>query len=130
MRESFTLNSRWLIMGPRRSGSTFHVDPNSTSAWNAVVSGAKKWIMYPPHVCPPGVHPSPDGADVATPLSLTEWFLNFYEEAQEGKVRRALSFAFSLSSFLSLVFSLFDQSVAFLLNANRLLCRSSPSSAS
>ncbi len=27
---------RWLIVGPARSGSTFHKDPNATSAWNAV----------------------------------------------------------------------------------------------
>jgi len=78
---------RWLIMGPQRSGSSFHVDPNATSAWNAVIRGSKKWILYPPHVVPPGVHPSADGADVATPLSLVEWFLNFYEETKEGKVR-------------------------------------------
>jgi hypothetical protein len=51
-----------------------------------VITGQKKWILYPPHVEPPGVHASPDGADVATPLSLVEWFMNFYEEAQEGKV--------------------------------------------
>lgn len=39
---------RWLIIGPHRSGSSFHVDPNATCAWNAVVSGAKKWILFPP----------------------------------------------------------------------------------
>lgn len=34
---------RWLIIGPGRSGSTFHVDPNATSAWNACVRGRKLW---------------------------------------------------------------------------------------
>ena len=74
---------RWLIAGPARSGSSFHIDPNSTSAWNAVVRGAKKWVMYPPEVVPPGVFPSPDGADVATSVSITEWFMNFYGETKK-----------------------------------------------
>jgi hypothetical protein len=73
-------------MGGPRSGSTWHVDPNATSAWNAVLAGSKKWLLYPPHALPPGVHPSPDGADVAAPVSLMEWFLNFYDATQEGKV--------------------------------------------
>jgi hypothetical protein len=30
-----------------------------------------------------GVQSSADGADVASPVSLVEWFLNFYEEASE-----------------------------------------------
>jgi hypothetical protein len=71
---------RWLIIGPPKSGSTFHVDPNATSAWNAVVRGAKKWVLYPPGgPPPPGVRPSADGADVASPVSLMEWFLSFYD---------------------------------------------------
>ncbi|CAM9976017.1 unnamed protein product, partial [Scytosiphon promiscuus] len=80
---------RWLIAGPARSGSSFHVDPNCTSAWNATISGRKKWIMFPPGETPPGVHPSEDGLDLAAPVSITEWFLNFYENchAPGRKVR-------------------------------------------
>lgn len=34
-----------------------------------------------------GVHASADGAEVATPVSLVEWFLNFYEAARKGEVK-------------------------------------------
>ena len=78
---------RWLIVGAARSGSSFHKDPNATSAWNAVITGRKKWVMFPPHVNPPGVHPSEDGAHVAAPLSLVEWFSNFYQYAYDGDVK-------------------------------------------
>ncbi|KAJ3329349.1 hypothetical protein HDU91_003883, partial [Kappamyces sp. JEL0680] len=54
---------RWIIIGPARSGSTFHVDPNATSAWNAVLKGSKKWILLPPGKSPPGVFPSKDGSE-------------------------------------------------------------------
>ncbi|KAJ6824495.1 F-box protein [Iris pallida] len=78
---------RWIIIGPAGSGSSFHVDPNSTSAWNAVIKGSKKWVMFPPEVVPPGVHPSPDGAEVACPVSITEWFMNFYGACENWKKR-------------------------------------------
>jgi hypothetical protein len=58
----------------------FAQDPNHTSAWNGLISGVKKWLLYPPNCTPPGVIPSADGAQVATPLSVAEWFLNYYEQ--------------------------------------------------
>ncbi|XP_059428480.1 arginine-specific demethylase JMJ22-like [Corylus avellana] len=69
---------RWIIIGLAGSGSSFHIDPNSTSAWDAVIKGSKKWVLFPPDLIPPGVHPSPDGAEVACPVSIIEWFMNFY----------------------------------------------------
>ena len=76
---------RWLIIGPERSGSTFHKDPNATSAWNAVVRGSKYWIMFPSLANtppPPGVFVSEDQSEVTSPLSIAEWLLTFHEEAR------------------------------------------------
>lgn len=69
---------RWLIIGPERSGSTFHKDPNATSAWNAVIKGKKKWIMYPPSRVPPGVFTNAEESHVTSPISVAEWFINHY----------------------------------------------------
>lgn len=33
---------RWLIIGPERSGASWHVDPALTSAWNTLLSGRKR----------------------------------------------------------------------------------------
>lgn len=70
---------RWFIAGPKRSGSLFHIDPNGTHAWNCSIQGRKKWIFYPPNVPPPGIESSPDGADVAVPISNGEWMLTFWK---------------------------------------------------
>lgn len=74
---------RWLIIGPEGSGSTFHKDPNATSAWNAVVQGAKYWIMFPPLASVPGVFVSKDSSEVTSPLSIAEWLLEFHAEARK-----------------------------------------------
>lgn len=73
---------RWILVGPARSGSKFHKDPNSTSAWNAVLTGSKRWIMFPPSVTPPGVFPSEDGATVTAPVSVLDWLTSFLDEAR------------------------------------------------
>ncbi|KAJ1981371.1 hypothetical protein H4R34_002100 [Dimargaris verticillata] len=73
---------RWLIVGPQRSGSTFHKDPNATSAWNAVITGSKKWILYPPKCLPPGVYANADESQVTSPVSLMEWFHDYYADVE------------------------------------------------
>ena len=89
---------RWLIVGPSRSGSSFHQDPNATryvicwldlrtgltcqSAWNAVIQGKKYWILFPPNQPPPGVFPSKSKAYVTAPVSIAEYLLSFHDAAR------------------------------------------------
>ena len=73
---------KWLLVGGAGASSKWHVDPNSTNAWNAVITGAKKWILLPPHLGPPpGVEVSSDGFAVRQPSTLTDWLdSGFYDE--------------------------------------------------
>jgi hypothetical protein len=78
----------WLIAGPKRSGSVFHIDPNCTHAWNACIQGRKRWIFYPPGDPPPGVLPSTDGDEVALPISVGEWIVQYWPEHIEQYRKR------------------------------------------
>lgn len=72
---------RWLIIGPERSGASWHVDPGLTSAWNTLLCGRKRWALYPPGRVPVGVtvHVNEDDGDVniESPSSL-QWWLDVY----------------------------------------------------
>ncbi|CAL1390313.1 unnamed protein product [Linum trigynum] len=72
---------RWFIVGPERSGASWHIDPALTSAWNTLLCGQKRWALYPPGRVPLGVtvHVNEEDGDVNidTPSSL-QWWLDFY----------------------------------------------------
>eukprot|EP01059_Diplonema_ambulator_P019984 TRINITY_DN33668_c0_g1_i1.p1 TRINITY_DN33668_c0_g1~~TRINITY_DN33668_c0_g1_i1.p1 ORF type:complete len:418 (+),score=57.44 TRINITY_DN33668_c0_g1_i1:57-1310(+) len=40
---------KWFLLGPKRSGTTVHVDPNQSSAWNMLLSGYKRWVIFDGH---------------------------------------------------------------------------------
>ena len=71
---------RWVVFGPPRSGSSIHVDPLATSAWNALISGKKRWVLYPPNkgLTKPLLKPKGIGLDRE---SIT-WFQNAYPITQ------------------------------------------------
>jgi histone arginine demethylase JMJD6 len=64
---------RWFLIGPKCSGTCVHIDPLATSAWNTLISGRKRWCVWPPGDYKPllrGKKHFPKGAD-DEPL---DWF--------------------------------------------------------
>ncbi|MBJ8018191.1 cupin-like domain-containing protein [Bacillus cereus group sp. N34] len=43
-----TNDLRWIFIGPKNTWTPLHCDFAGTSAWNALLSGQKKWVFFPP----------------------------------------------------------------------------------
>jgi len=70
---------RWLLIGPVKSGSTFHQDPDCSSAWSVCFQGHKKFVFFPPEALPPGV--TRIGDNFFPPECVVEWFIYYYNES-------------------------------------------------
>ena len=78
---------RWFLIGPKRSGTTVHIDPLATSAWNTLIRGRKRWILFPPETPQKLVkgkhHVKPHEDDEAI-----DWFLKILPRIKaEGRAR-------------------------------------------
>ena len=71
---------RWIVMGPARSGSGLHVDPLATSAWNALLSGHKRWALFPPGTPRHHVLPKIPGLE----REAVSWFTHVYPLTQRS----------------------------------------------
>ena len=70
---------KYVLWGGAGAGSRWHVDPYGTDAWNALLSGRKRWAFYPPGATPPGVDIVPRFVSASRTLWTTspaaaDWF--------------------------------------------------------
>ncbi|KAK9764902.1 hypothetical protein K7432_007208 [Basidiobolus ranarum] len=70
---------RWIVIGGARSGTGIHTDPLGTSAWNSLVFGHKRWILFPPNVPKALVDPPMKPFD----REAVSWFTHVYPKFQQ-----------------------------------------------
>ena len=71
---------RWVLIGGPRSGTNIHQDPLGTSAWNAVITGEKLWVFFPPNT--PAELRSPLGT-TPSDASAMAWFAEIWPRVLE-----------------------------------------------
>lgn len=96
---------RWVVIGPAHSGTGFHLDPNGTSAWNALISGRKRWAFYPPHQTPPGLKAVElDGQNAINDYRAFSPMRWYYEVHSEATFTFLTNFVRSSSTISNLLF--------------------------
>jgi len=73
------MDHQWVLIGTTRSGAALHFDPMQTSAWNTLISGRKRWILFPPNVSVEELLP-PDVVNQTTFLTANHFMHHCYPQ--------------------------------------------------
>lgn len=72
---------KWLLIGPKYSGTAVHVDPLGTSAWNRLLFGEKLWLFFPPETPADMLKGNQNGSCCE---EASDWLINIYPRMQSN----------------------------------------------